>query len=117
MGLGGVQKAKTRQIDASEIIGKAGSSEQEAPNHPQSSSKLIKYIYNIYQTYILYIFIYIYVYVDFWDDHGTFQKYFFSEIELFWSFLMGYQLTTGDIDPNTLEIMFYHFFTSNSSIV
>ena len=55
MGLGGVQKARTRQIDASEIIGKAGSSEQEAPNHPQSSSKLIKYIYNIYQTYILYI--------------------------------------------------------------
>ena len=28
-----------------------------------------------------------------------------------------HQVTTGDIDPNTLEIMFYHFFTSNSSIV
>ena len=39
MGLGGVQKAKTRQIDASEIIGKAGSSEQEGPNHPKSPSK------------------------------------------------------------------------------
>ena len=74
VGLGVVQKARTRQIDASEIIGKAGSSEQEAPNHPQSSSKLIKYIYNIYQTYILYISIYIHVYVDFWDDHRTFQK-------------------------------------------
>ena len=48
MGLGGVQKAMTRQIDASEKIGKAGSSEQEASNHPQSSSKLIEYIYNIY---------------------------------------------------------------------
>ena len=83
MGLGGVQKAKTRQIDASEIIGKAGSSEQEAPNHPQSSSKLIKYIYNIYQTYILYISIYIHVYVDFWDDHRTLQKYFFFRIDLF----------------------------------
>ena len=42
--MGGVQKAKTRQIDASEIIGKAGSSEQEGPNRPQSSSNLIKYI-------------------------------------------------------------------------
>ena len=83
MGLGGVQKARTRQIDASEIIGKAGSSEQEPPNHPQSSSKLIKFIYNIYQTYILYIFIYIYVYVDFGDGQGTFQKYFFFRIELF----------------------------------
>ena len=39
LGLGGVQKAKTRQIDASEIIGKAGSSEQEGPNHPKSPSK------------------------------------------------------------------------------
>ena len=81
--MGGVQKARTRQIDASEKIGKAGSSEQEASNHPQSSSKLIKYIYNIYQTYILYIFIYIYVYVDFGDGQGTFQKYFFFRIELF----------------------------------
>ena len=61
MGLGGVQKARTRQIDASEIIGKAGSSEQEAPNHPQSSSKLIKYIYIIYIKHIFYIYLYIFM--------------------------------------------------------
>ena len=81
--MGGVQKAKTSQIDASEIIGKAGSSEQEGPNHPQSSSKPLKYIYNIYKIYIKYILIYIHVYVDFGDGQGTFQKYFFFRIELF----------------------------------
>ena len=48
---------------------------------------------------------------------GLSKNIFSSELSFFWSFSMGCQVTTGPVEPNTLGIMFYHFFTSNSSIV
>ena len=72
--------------------------------------------------YILYIFIYIYVPVNFLNGLGTLKKIFFLQNGAFFgSFLMDFHVYTVYaqyfFDPDTLQIMFYHFFTSNTSLV
>ena len=84
------------------------------PNHLQNLSN----IYIIYIKHIFYIYLYIFMsMLIFGMIIGLFKNIFSSELTFFWSFSMGYQLTTGPVDPNTLEIMFFPYSTSNSSIV
>ena len=52
---------------------------------------------------------------------GLLKNIFSSNGADFWSFLKDFHVYTVHrqylIDPDTLQIMFYHFFTSNTSLV